>query len=176
MFLTEGNLKIDFRTNEIESHSGITRNYLGEVVTNIYNRPDQQAGTYISTANGGYRSAQGHEDITLRKSDHSFRSATPGPELNSVHTVHRPQTIQTNIIYQEGHTHHIVNRGSQQHVVHIVSGQTSDVNRHIIRIPANGDRKMSIGSHNEVFYGGSIKPGQILHPGNTLVARPTSTL
>lgn len=172
MFLTEGNLKIDLRTNEIEPHSGITRNYLGEVITNIYNRPDQQAGTYVSTANGGYRSAQGHEDVILRKSGHSFRSANPGPELNSAPYVHRPQTIQANTIYQDGQTRYLVNGGSQQHIVHHVSGQAKYANRHAIRMPATSERKMSIGSHDGVLYGGNVNSGQVLHPGNILAARP----
>lgn len=152
----------------VNSLNGLTRNYLGEVVTNIYSAPLGLQGRHLATAENIRRSAHAMDDRSIRRSTHSnvslnrtadnFTNFFAGQKFDEPprvipYTTPAPQQLQPSIPQYSGVIghHEVFSRP-------YVPSQTGA-----------SERNLSIGSHDRGYGQSNLAP--LLSPKGGLIAR-----
>jgi hypothetical protein len=170
---SSSNLDLTPRHVIFDQDAGVTRNYLGETVANIYSKPSPLGGKLFATVDGAARSVQATDDFGLRRSDHSFRSANIHADFGSLpaegqrrEVIQRAPPFGTSIIQSpllQGLTRPALFGAGLQNL-----GRPQ-----VITNLQTADRKLSIGSHDGLFNQPGIVQGQLLSPKEPTIPRGT---
>lgn len=162
----------DSRSPEFDGLSGITANYLGENVANIYGRPDRLGGRLFQTADASPGQLQTFDDKIMRRSDQSFNSAHFAADFYAGQPVGPAGVNGINGMHNGAGLGHALNGVTIQPGLFGGEVRPGEGTTKIVNLGYSGERKMSIGSHDGVIYGGNITGTQVHQPGTHVPTRP----